>query len=68
MTQPLPDPVFVILSDEESAGRIVVDFEAFVRFTTQLDASLAELEAKWVNWLPPRANWQASRTRNAHRH
>ena len=48
MTQPLPDPVFVILSDEESAGRIVVDLDAFLRFTAQLDASLAELEAKWT--------------------
>ena len=52
MTQPLPDPVFVILSDEESAGRIVVDLDAFARFTAQLDASLAELEAKWAHWLP----------------
>jgi hypothetical protein len=54
MTQPLPDPVFVILSDEEPAGRIVVDLDAFLRFTAQLDASLAELEAKWAHWLPAR--------------
>lgn len=52
MTQPLPDPVFVILCDDEGAGRIVVDLEAFVRYGTQLDASLAELEAKWSHLAP----------------
>lgn len=54
MTQPLPDPVFVILCDDEGAGRIVVDLEAFVRYVTQLDASLAELEAKWSHLAPAR--------------
>lgn len=47
MTQEIPDPVFVVLSDEDSAGRIVVDLEAFVRFTAQIDASLAALEARF---------------------
>ncbi|HUE69906.1 MAG TPA: hypothetical protein VMP01_03370 [Pirellulaceae bacterium] len=52
MTQPLPDPVFVILCDDEGAGRIVVDLEAFVRYGTQLDVSLAALEAKWSHLAP----------------
>jgi hypothetical protein len=52
MTQPLPDPVFVILCDDEGAGRIVVDLEAFARFGTHMDVSLAELEAKWPHRAP----------------
>lgn len=55
MTQPVPEPVFVILCDDEGGGRIVVDLEAFVRYGAQLDASLADLEAKWANLAPPRA-------------
>jgi hypothetical protein len=47
--------VFVILCDEEGGGRIVVDLDAFVRFGAQLDASLAEMEAKWAHLAPPRA-------------
>jgi hypothetical protein len=48
MTQPIPDPVYVILCDEEGGGQIVVDLDAFVRYGAQLDASLADLEAKWA--------------------
>lgn len=54
MTQPIPEPVSVILCDEEGGGRIVVDLDAFVRYGTQLDASLADLEAKWAHLAPPR--------------
>lgn len=53
MTQPLPEPVFVILCDEEVSGRIVVESEAFTRFVERLEASLTELEAKWSHWVPP---------------
>jgi hypothetical protein len=54
MTQPMPEPVSVILCDEEVGGRIVVDADAFVRFTSQLDAALADLEAKCAHLVPPR--------------
>ena len=52
MTQPLSQPVFVILCDDEGAGRIVVEVEAFARYSANLDAALAELEAKWARLAP----------------
>lgn len=55
MTQPLPEPVFLVLAEEEAGGRIVVDLEAFVRFNILMDESLTELEAKWSHLGPPRA-------------
>jgi hypothetical protein len=55
MTQPIPEPVSVVLCDEEGGGRIVVDLDAFVRFTAHVDASLADLEAKWAHLAPPAA-------------
>ncbi len=52
MTQPLPDPVFVILCGDEGDGRIVVDHEAFARYAAYMDGALSELEAKWPHGLP----------------
>ena len=54
MTQPLSQPVFVILCDDEGAGRIAVEVEAFARYSAHLDAALAELEAKWAHLAPRR--------------
>ena len=55
----------MLFRSEESAGRIVVDLDAFLRFTAQLDASLAELEAKWTrpqSEKSARQEWQQRRS------
>lgn len=55
MTQPVPNPVSIVLCDDVGAGRIVVDLDAFVRYCGRMDASLAELESKWQHLAPPSA-------------
>lgn len=54
MTQPAPQTLFVVLSDEDSAGRIVVDLDAYARFRVQMERNFAELEAKWGHLAPRR--------------
>ena len=44
MTQGASQPLQMVLCDEESIGRIVVDQEAFVRFSGELDAALDRLQ------------------------
>jgi hypothetical protein len=60
MIQPLPQPLFVLLGDEEGAGRIAVEWEAFARFNAEMDAALLRLEAQWISLAPPRTSidWQ----------
>ena len=46
MTEPTASSVLIILTQEESLGRIMVGLDSFLRFQTELEKSLAVLEAK----------------------
>ena len=54
MTQPAPQTLFVVLCDEDSGGRIVVDLDAYARFRIQMERDFAELESKWAHLAPRR--------------
>jgi hypothetical protein len=53
VTQGAYQPLQTILCEDEGVGRIVVDHEAFVRFASDLDASLARLTEQWRHLQPP---------------
>lgn len=53
MTQGASQPLQIVLCEEESAGRIVVDLDTFVRFDTGIDAALAQLVEQWRHLQPP---------------
>ena len=67
MTQGPAPELQIFLCNEESAGRIAVEIDAFVRFSLEIDSSLSALEAKW-HWLrpptPPVARGPSKRSRN----
>lgn len=52
MTDALPYTVLVMISDEQAAGRIVVELDPFVEFNVQIDRQLAELEARIARSFP----------------
>ena len=52
MTGELPYTVLVMISDEQAAGRIVVDLDLFVEFNVEIDRQLAELEARMLRGMP----------------
>lgn len=52
MTGELPQTLLVMICDEASAGRIVVDLDAFIRFNLDLDRQLAELESRMHREVP----------------
>ena len=54
MTQPVPQTLFVVLSDEDATGRIAVELDAYARFRIQMERSFAELEAKFAHLAPRR--------------
>jgi hypothetical protein len=41
-----------MISDEQAAGRIVVELDPFVEFNVQIDRQLAELEARIARSFP----------------
>jgi len=41
-----------MISDEQGAGRIVVELDPFVEFNVQIDRQLAELEARMLRAIP----------------
>jgi len=41
-----------MISDEQAAGRIVVELDPFVEFNVQIDRQLAELEARMLRAIP----------------
>jgi hypothetical protein len=41
---PMPDTMLVMIHDEQAAGRIVVELDAFVRFNARIEDQLVELE------------------------
>jgi hypothetical protein len=51
-----PDSLFVLLRDEEAAGRIVVELDAFVRFHRKFDRQLARLERRMLRRYPQLLN------------
>lgn len=53
MTQGAFQPLQTILCEDEGVGRIVVDHEAFVRFASNIDASLTQLVEQWRHVQPP---------------
>lgn len=54
MTQPVPQTLFVVLSDNDSTGRIAVELDAYARFRIQMERGFAELEAKFAHLAPRR--------------
>jgi hypothetical protein len=52
VTSELPQTVLVMISDEASAGRIVVELDAFIRFNIALDRQLADLESRMHREVP----------------
>ena len=54
MTQPAPQTLFVVLSDDDSTGRIAVELDSYARFRIQMERNFAELEAKFAHLVPRR--------------
>ena len=54
MTQPVPQTLFVVLSEDDSTGRITVELDAYARFRIQMERNFAELEAKFGHLAPRR--------------
>jgi hypothetical protein len=52
VTGELPYTVLVMISDEQAAGRIVVELDPFVEFNVEIDRQLAELEARMLEAMP----------------
>ena len=47
-----PETMYVLLRDEEAAGRIIVELGSFVRFNRRLDKQLARLERRTLRKYP----------------
>ncbi len=52
MTGEMPYTVLVMISDEQAAGRIVVELDPLVEFNLSIDRQLAELEARLLATMP----------------
>ena len=52
MTGNAPDTLYVLLTDEEAAGRIVARLEAFVRFNRRIDKQLVRFERRTLKKIP----------------
>ena len=52
MTGELPIAVLVMICDEKSAGRIVVNLDPLVRFNVKIDRQLEQLEERMRQSLP----------------
>lgn len=52
MTGQLPYPVLVMISDENAAGRIVVELDQFLEFNHRMDRQLADLEERALAAMP----------------
>ena len=58
----MPYTVLVMISDEQAAGRIVVELDPFVEFNLRIDRQLEELEAKLSREMPQLARrWKWGR-------
>ena len=47
MTEPAPQILFVVLSEDDFTGRIAVELDAYARFRIQMERDFAELEAQF---------------------
>lgn len=47
-----PDTLYVLLRDEEAAGKIIVELGAFVRFNHKIDKQLTRLERRTLKKIP----------------
>lgn len=63
MTQGASQPLQMVLCDEESIGRIVVDHEAFMRFSGELDAALGRLQLQWRHVPPSKSHRRPAQRR-----
>jgi hypothetical protein len=54
VTQPVPQTLFVVLSEDDFTGRIAVELDAYARFRVQMERGFAELESKFVHLAPRR--------------
>lgn len=54
VTQPVPQTLFVVLSEDDFTGRIAVELDAYARFRIQMERDFAELEAKFAHLVPRR--------------
>ncbi len=45
----------VVLADAESAGRVIVNLEAFFQFNHRMNVSLASMVEKWAHLAAPKA-------------
>lgn len=52
VTQPVPQTLFVVLSEDNFTGRIAVELDAYARFRIQMERDFAELEAKFAHLAP----------------
>ena len=52
VTGELPFAILVMICDEKSAGRIVVELDPLVRFNLRMDRQLARLEARMKELVP----------------
>jgi hypothetical protein len=41
-----PQTLYVLLKDEEAAGRVIVELDAFVRFNRRMNKQLSKLERR----------------------
>lgn len=51
-----PDTLYVLLRDEEAAGRIIAPLSAFVRFNRKIDKQLIKLERRTLKKIPQLLN------------
>ena len=52
VTGDAPDTMYVLLSDERAAGRVVAELGSFVRFSRRMDKQLARLERRTLKKYP----------------
>jgi hypothetical protein len=50
--QPAPQSIFVVLSDDDSTGRIAVELDAYARFRVQMERHFADFDAKFAHRAP----------------
>ena len=52
MTGNAPQTFYVLLKDEEAAGRVIVELDAFVRFNRRMTKRLRKLERRTFKRFP----------------
>jgi hypothetical protein len=47
-----PETLYVLLQDEEAAGRIIVELQGFIGFNRKIDKQLVRLERRMLRKFP----------------